>query len=493
MAMICGNKSRLLKNFNTMHPIKYLIPIALALTLLVSSCKPAANLQQGRIKPLPASFGDTRDTSNIAAISWKQYFSDPHLVRLLDTALANNPDLLMAYQRIQAAQADVLLNRGALRPALSAGGAAGIRRFGAYTMDGAGNKTTEIQDDQIVPNHLPDYFVGLQASWEIDLWGKLRSRRKAAMARFLSSVEGRNWVITHLVAELALSYYELLALDEELNIIRETIALQENALAMVKVQKQAAAANELAVEQFEAQLLTLRSMGLEVQQAIAENESRLNFLAGSYPQPIPRDKSAFTQAFPFPLQVGVPGALLQNRPDIKQAELELTAARADVQAARAAFYPSLNINGSMGMQAFKTSLLLATPESFAYSLLGNLTAPLLNRSGVRAAFQGANASQSAALQAYRKTLLTAYMEVYQQMLRMNNLQQVYELKTREVDIFTRSNQTSSELFKTGRANYLEVLITQQNTLQARLALIHTRKNQFQTAVNLYKALGGGWR
>ncbi len=458
----------------------------------VYSCKPLQNLQQDKIKPMPASFDNSSDTISSATINWKQYFSDKNLTSLIDTALINNWDIQIALQRIQQAQSNVLFTAGALKPFVNGGAATGIRKFGTYTMDGAGNKTTDIYNGKIIPTHLPDYFVGLQATWEIDAWGKLKNRKKAATARFLSSVEGRNVVITNLVAEIAITWYELLGLDQTLKIIDETIVLQENALAIVKVQKEAAAANDLAVKQFEAQLLNLRGARLQTLQQIAEAESKINLLSGKYPQPISRDTSFFANTIPVSLKLGIPTALLQNRPDIRQAELELIASKADVMAAKAAFYPSVNISATIGLQAFKPNLLVAS-SSVAYSLLGSLTAPFINRSAIKADFNFANATQLEALFNYQKSIVTAYVEVYNEMLRIKNLQQVFELKATEVDVLTQSIRTSSLLFRTGRANYLEVLFTQQNALQAKLQLIETKKNQFLSAVNMYKALGGGWR
>ena len=229
---------------------KFLTYTILLFTLLVSSCKTAQTIQQTGIKPIPNSFFIGNDSISAATNSWREYFSDKNLISLIDTALAGNLDALIAVQRIEQAKAAVQYRKGTLLPTVGGGGAAAIRRYGLYTMDGAGNSTTEILPNQIVPANLPDYFVGLQTAWEADVWGKLRNRKKASMARYLASVEGKNWLVTNLVTEVATAYYELLALDHELEIIKETISLQENALSLVTVQKEAAAANELAVSNF---------------------------------------------------------------------------------------------------------------------------------------------------------------------------------------------------------------------------------------------------
>lgn len=477
-----------------MKKVKNKTPLVIVIAcLLMVSCKTTKTIESDTLKPIPASFVNTKDSLNSATINWKNYFSDPTLLGLIDTALKNNLDLLMTMQKIEVARSDIRLNKGALFPAISGGGSLARRKFGSYTMDGAGNITTEITPGQLIPIHLPDYYAGLQTSWEIDVWGKLRNKKKAAFARYLGSVEGRNLAITGLISEISNSYYELLALDNELEIIRETIKLQQDALDIVTIQKQAAAANQLAVQQFEAQLLNSKSLEIEILQKIIESENKINFLLGRFPQSINRDKEIFTQPIPMQAKIGIPSDLLKNRPDIRQAEFDLMASKANVKAARAAFYPSLNITGGIGFQAFNTAYLFTSPQSVAYSLVGNLAAPLINRSAIEAEFRSAKANQIEAMYNYQKSIINGYVEVYNEMVNIKNLEQIYDLKNREVNVLTQSIETSSELFKTGRANYLEVLVTQQNALQSKLELVDAKKRQYSSVINLYKALGGGWR
>ncbi len=464
--------------------------------MLLGGCKPWQKLETATrtfIRPLPATFPASSDTANVAHVTWKEIIKDKGLAALIDTAVQNNWNLAIALQRIKAAQSDIFFSQGVLRPKVNGLVSSNLRRFGLYTMDGAGNKTTEIYNDRIIPEDLPNYFAGLQASWEVDIWGKLQNQKKAATARYLASIEGKNFITTNLIAEIANAYYDLVALDNMLLITEETISLQEQALEMIKAQKAAAAANELAVKQFETHLHNLKGSRLEILQEISLNENRINFLLGRYPQPILRDKTIINQEQPIKVNIGLPSALLQNRPDIKQAEYELIASKADVQAAKAMFFPTLNLNGSVGFQAFKTSLMFQSPESFAYGLFGDLLFPFLNRSAIKASFIKANTNQIGALYNYQRVILTGYLEVYNQMLVLKNLQEIYEEKSREVNAVNESTAISTELFKRGRANYLEVLITQQKAVQAKIDLVSTKKRQFQTTINLYRALGGGWR
>jgi outer membrane protein, multidrug efflux system len=477
-----------------MKTIRIYISLSLLTLILLFTwgCTSTRKLEPGVVK-LPESFGGVNDSISSASRGWREYFRDPGLTVLIDTALKNNLDLLTAFQRIEMARSNVRMSKGAMLPMVSAYASAAQRKFGLYTMDGAGNITTPIDGEELVPIHLPDYYVGFQASWELDIWGKLRNRKVAALSRYLASVEGRNWAITNLVSEVASNYYELLSLDQQLDIIKETIALQENAFNIITIQKQAGKANELAVKQFEAQFINSKALELEMKQAILETENKINFLLGRYPQPIARSKSLLTSYVVVNPDIGLPSDLLRFRPDVKQAELDLLAAKADVRSARAAFYPSLNITGTYGFQAFKTAYLFTSPQSTAYTLLGGLTAPLINRSAIKAEFRNAKASQIEAMYNYQKAVLNGYIEVYNELFSIRNLDSVYTLKNREVELLNQSIETSSELFRTGRANYLEIIITQQNALQARLDLVNLRKRQFDSSLNLYKALGGGWQ
>jgi NodT family efflux transporter outer membrane factor (OMF) lipoprotein len=475
-----------------MKKYKYIIVASFVTTcLIVSSCKtPQASLENNT-KKIPESYGNSTDTVSSATIDWKTFYSDKYLVKLIDTALVKNYDVLISLQKIKAAQSDVLFSKGAMLPTVSGVANAGARRFGLYTMDGAGNATTDITPGKLIPLNLPDYLVGLQTSWEVDVFGKLKNQKKAAVARVLSSEAMKHVVTTNLIAEIANSYYELIALDQSIAIIDKNIAIQENALEMVIVMKEAAATNELAVKQFKAQLLNIKAIKVELQQQITEIENKINFLIGSYPQKIERQTSFTASNLPSEIQFGVPSALLQYRPDIRMAEFELIASKSDVKSAKAQFYPSLTITGGMGYQAFKPNLLF-NPQSVVFNLLGGLTAPLLNRSAIKASFNKANAYQIEALYSYQSTILNAYLEVNTEMVRITNLKEILKLKTEETQELNNSIEIASDLFKFGRANYLEVLTVQQNALEAELDLIETQKQQFQTTVNVYKALGGGW-
>lgn len=458
-----------------------------------TACKLPEVTQRAENKNVPVSFSGSQDTVSTAGIQWRNFFTDPNLINLIDTALKNNQELNITLQDIQIAKNEIKAKKGELLPSVSYGVGAGFDKVGRYTSSGAGDASTEITPGKGVPEILPDYHFGLQANWEADIWHKLRNSKKAAINHYLSTVEGKNFVITNLIAEIANSYYELLASDSQLETVKKTIELQSNALELMKIQKQATRVNELAVRKFEAEVLSSKSLEFDIQQDITETENKINFLLGRFPQPIIRDKSSFTDLVPPIVHSGLPAQLLANRPDIKQAEYELAAAKLDVKVAKAQFYPSLGISAAIGYQAFNPSYLLRTPESLIYSLAGDLAGPLINRNAIKAEYSSANAKQLQAVFEYEKAILNGYIEVANQMSKISNLQKSYDLKSKQVTALNQSIDISNDLFKAARADYFEVLMTQRDALQSKLELIETKKQQLNAVVDIYHALGGGWK
>ncbi|OXB02226.1 RND transporter [Flavobacterium oncorhynchi] len=477
----------------------YQYGIALSICLTVAGCKaPAPEAAITTSTPVPELFGTTASTqdanNNTAALAWKDYFKDQNLVDLIDVALKNNQELNITLQEIEIAKNDIRVKKGLLLPTVGVRAGAGVEKVGRYTSQGAGDASTEIKPGKEMPDPLGDFTISAYANWEVDIWKKLRNSKKAALNRYLATVEGKNFVITNLIAEVADSYYELMALDNQLDIVKQTIKLQTNALEIVKIQKQAARATELGVKKFEAEVLTSQSMEFDILQQIKESENKINFLLGRYPQEIKRTSNTnFLSLLPGAVSSGIPSQLLANRPDVKQAELELVASKLDVKVARAEFYPSLDITAAIGVNAFKPSYLFTMPESLLYSLAGDLVAPLINRNAIKAEFASANARQLQALYNYDRTVLNAYLEVSNQLSKIQNLQKGYDLKSKQVDALNTSIDVSNDLFKSARVDYFEVLMTQRDALEAKLELVDTKKEQLNAAVHVYRDLGGGWK
>ncbi|QHT71049.1 efflux transporter outer membrane subunit [Rhodocytophaga rosea] len=462
------------------------------LSLAFSACTTPSLMTKTENRAVPARYINSQDTTNTAKVRWQQYFTDPNLNALIDTALKNNQELNITLQEIQIARNEVRARTGEYLPFIGLQGGAGVEKAGRYTFRGATEASTDIEPDKEMPDPFPDFMIGAFASWEVDIWHKLRNAKKSALTRYMSSVQGRNFMVTNLIAEIATSYYELLALDNQLDIVKQNIEIQSNALEIVRLQKTATRVTELAVRRFEAQVLNTRSLQYNIQQRITEAENRINFLVGRFPQPVQRNSQSFNDLVPDSIYAGIPSQLLENRPDVKQAELDLAAAKLDVKVAKANFYPSLRITGGIGLRAFDPSYLLKTPESMLFSLAGDLAAPLINRNAIKAAYYSANARQIQAVYNYQRTILNAYIEVANQLSNINNMGQSYELKAQEVEALTQSITISNNLFRSARADYMEVLLTQRDALESRFDLVETKMQQLNAMVNIYRALGGGW-
>ncbi|MHA7608052.1 TolC family protein [Elizabethkingia meningoseptica] len=471
---------------------------AIAASLILASCKaPMATVIKDEVKEnLPQNFNqdEQQDANNNSGTTpWRQFFTDPNLVGLIETALKNNQDLLITLQEIEIAKSGVLAKKGKLAPTVSAGIGAGLRKAGRYTSEGAGDATTEIEPGRKMPDPLGNFGGSISADWEVDIWKKLRTEKESAVAHYLSTVEGKNFVLSSLIEEVADSYYELLALDNQLGIIQQYIKLQEKALEISKIQKQAAASTELAIKKFEAELAKSKATEYTIRQDITEKENEINALLGRYPQPIVRSRESFMSIIPQTVYSGIPAQLLANRPDIKQAELELKAAKLDVAAARKEFYPSLEISAALGLEAFKPSYLVKMPESLAYNLVGELAGPLINKSAIKANFRAADAKQIQALYEYDKTILNAYLDVANLMSKVKNIDQYYKLKSQEAKSLDETIDIANQLFRNSRADYLEVLLNQRDALDAKMELIEAKQKQLSTVVDIYKSLGGGWK
>lgn len=468
------------------HPARAALMLLLTLGVACIPTPPGGPARDPRLD-VPESFGGVGDSRSSGLIEWREFFEDEHLVALIETALENNQELNIAVQEILVANAEVMARRGEYLPRLGFGIDAGVEHVGRYTSQG--------QNDEMagVAATLQEYRLGLYSSWEIDVWGRLRNLASAAAHRYLASVEGRNFMVTRLVAEIASLYYELLALDRRLEVLDTNIALQEHGLRLVRAQFEGGRVTILAVTRFEATLRAMQSARYLVQQRIVETENRINFLAGRYPLPVARSSDAFLDRAPPEMSVGVPSDLLSNRPDVRQAELQLAAARLDVSAARAAFYPSLGIEGVVGYESYDARRLFNTPDSLLFGLLGRIFAPLLNRKGLTAEYFASNSREMQAVLNYERAVLAAVIEVSNRVSLMHNLRESLGLKQQQVQLLSQAIDASTSLFNSGRAEYLDVLTTRQELLEAQLELIELKRDQMIASVTLYQALGGGWR
>ena len=460
--------------------------------LFLSSCKTTEKIENKIVK-IPQLYHFEKDTLNSGILNYRDYFKDQKLIHLIEIGLQNNFDLLEASQNIAIAKNRFKIQESKLFPMIGAQITSSQSRISNYTAEGAGNKNTEIETNQYIPNPLSNYGMGLYANWEIDLWGKLKNGKKAAYSRYFAQNEFKKWITSSIVAKISTQYYELLALENELKVIEETLRLEEEALFILQLQKESGKANALAVKQFEAEISNSISKKINVLQRRIETENDLNIILGRFKEPIGITNASFLDETITKVNIGTPKDLLVNRPDIKQAEYELLASKCDVIAAQKAFLPSLNIGGQMGFQAYKSSLIFSTPESWIYQFVGSLTTPLWNKSAIKNHFNIVRSEQINAYLNYQKKIIVAFQEVDSEANQSVNLDQLFQNKKKEVNLLNESILISNELFKSGKANYMEVLMAQRSAFTAKIELIETKKRQFQSKVFLYKILGGGWQ
>ena len=443
---------------------------------------------------LPESFAPgLSQPTNSATMKWKEFFDDPNLLNLIDTAVANNKEVNIMLQRISVSQNEIQKRTGAYLPFVNFGAGAGGEKTADYTRNGAVEDNLDIKPGQSFPAFLGDYQFGLFSTWEIDVWKKLRNAKQVAVLDYMASIEGKHFLVTNLVAEVVQSYYELIALDNQLKNIEQYIGILQNGLEMVKQLQFYARANALAVKRYEAEVEKNQSKRYEIKQQIKVTENRINFLLGRTSQPIKRTSAGFMEIKPKMLQAGIPSQLLQNRPDIRKAELELSAADLNIQVARAEFYPSFGIKAGIGFEAFALKYLINTPESLAATIAGEMVAPLVNRNAIIAEYKNANAKQVQAAYEYEQSIIKAYMEVSTQLSNIDNLDKNYKYKKKQVDALVQSIAVANSLFLSARADYLEVLLTQRDALDAKRDLIETKQKQMVAMADLYKSLGGGWQ
>lgn len=466
--------------------------------IVLNSCTLPRQMQVKNELDPPAFYHNVDSTvqNDLSLPQWRDFFKDSHLVALIDTALKNNQDLKIATQRIEQARAAVQYHIRNFYPSVQVSTSAGVTKYGDYTVDGVGNFDTNlssnISPEQRIPNPVPDYFLGLQTSWETGFAGKLRNRRKAASSRLMASAYYRDLIQTQLVSGVARLYYELLAVDNELKIIRENIDIQERAMEIVDIQKQSGQINELAVKQFKVQLLQTRALEAERKQHLIFITNTLNTLTGRFPSTISRADTLLNADQLERLRIGFPVSLLENRPDLKETIAQLQANEADLRAARAVFYPAINFSGFAALNGFNTSFLF-NPASVAYVGLASVSLPLFNRNQITYQYRWQAAEKNVAIYNYQKLLLQSVAEVSSLYNTMLAYQQISDLKLAEVTELKAALNIGNDLFLTGFANYLEVLMIRRNVLDAALQYTNAQKQFLHAYIDLYKALGGGWR
>ncbi|MCA9167009.1 MAG: TolC family protein [Planctomycetales bacterium] len=434
---------------------------------------------------------DILSYENSACLPHQAFYNDPFLLGLIQQAIVGNQELRILAEEVRIASNEAYARSGEYRPFVNFGLGAGLDKPSRFTRGGAVEEALEVAPGKGFPEPLPDFLIGANVSWEIDIWHRLRNAQRAAAMRYFATQEGRNFVVTRLVAEIAEKYYDLLALDGRREIVNKTIEIQQASRVAAQAKKDAGRGTELAVQRFQAEIEKNQAELSVIMQDIVEAENRINFLVGRYPQPVERITVEFIDLNLNTLNAGVPSQLLRNRADIRQAEREVAAAGLDVRSARARFYPSLDLTAGLGWNAFSTGYLFRSPESLMYGVAAELVGPLINKRAIQAAYSTANATQLQAIYKYQQTVLEAHIEVVNYITKVENYRRSIESKKQQMRSLEASVDSATKLFQNARAEYVEVLLAQRELMEAKLQVIETKREQLSAIVNAYQALGGG--
>lgn len=422
------------------------------------------------------------DSSSIADLSWREIFKDPILQGHIEKALEHNLDVRIAVQSMISAEAYLKQSKNAYFPTLSLGP--------GYTFTTSSLNT---QMGQIIGRrtYINQFDVDATISWEADIWGKLKSQEKAQMASYLSSVAGHRAVKSSLVATVASTYYQLLALDEQKKTIQKTIGLRKKSLETTQALKNAGSLTEVAVKQSEALVHNAEAslIGIDTQIQVLENSFSL--LLGTSGKEVERSTLA-VQTLPERFDLGYSVKLLSNRPDVMQAEYALMQAYELTNAAKASFYPSLTLTGTGGLQGIDLDKFFSAQSLFA-SVVAGVTQPIFNKRQIKTAYEVSLANRETAYLNFRKTLLTAGKEVSDALRNYTVQDEFIALKTQEASAYGKAVEYSQELVDYGMANYLEVITASVNHLNAELSIVDAQYSKLNAGVLLYQALGGGWR
>lgn len=470
-----------------MKPYKN-IYLGLLLLLAAGACKVSKDIPVPA-NAAPAAFRNAPDADSlsIATIPYKDFFREKAIRDLIDTALLNNYDMQIALKNIESASLLFKQSKLGNLPALNLQVTANSNRPSDNSLNG-------LSISQFTGStHIEDYTASLGLSWEADIWRKIANQKNAAGANYLQSAEARKAVQTRLVSSIAQGFYSLIMLDTQLDIAKRNLALNDSTLNIIKMQFNAGQVTSLAIEQAEAQQLVAAGLVPQLEQRINLQENALSILTGAFPKSIARVGKLNAMALQEQNGTGFPSAMVSLRPDVKSAELELRKANAKVGIAKANMYPSLTITATGGINTFKSSNWFNIPGSLFGVVAGGIAQPVFQRKQLKTQYEVALAEREKNVLQFRQSVLLAVGEVSDELIKVEKLKEQYAIANKRVTVVQSSLKNANLLFKSGMANYLEVITAQSNALQSELDLATVKTAQLNASVELYRALGGGWQ
>lgn len=454
-------------------------------SLLLTSCLIWKKYQRPNLD-LPGQYRNVKEgivqTKDTLMHQPRSFFKNTILVQLLDSAFLKNSDLLLAVKNIALAEKTLSTVKLNYLPELNA------------QMNGTYNKVSKNslagQTDGRRENK--DFNLSAVLSWDIDIWGKIKNEKKEALVNYLKTQEVRKAVQTMLVANIAKGYYNLLMLDEQLNIANKSKELSDSTLQMIKIQFQVGDANILGIRQLEAQIEGNRILVSQIEQSISSQESTLSVLCGNYVTSIKRKQEEKEEFYSVPSE-GYPASLLSARPDIKAAELSLQAANARVGIYQAAMYPNINISLSGGLNSLTSSNWFSVPASLFGTVAGGITQPLFNRRKFKTQYEQALIEKEKEVISFQQTVLEGYAQVCDALKNNEEIEKQYIFALNKEKALRDNISSIRVLFTTGMVNYLDIITVHSSYLEARLQTSRLRMDEAMAKVELYYALGGGWQ
>ena len=462
--------------------LKYIVPIAFSLIIL-NSCAVVNKNYQAPATAFSEQYKDSNvtDSTTIASLKWEEIITDPILQELIREGLENNLDLKIALENINQAQASLMQAKLSFLPSLE--GTAQISK----------SKTSQaaLNFGNIEGINLnTDSYLGQLSSWEIDVWGKLKSSKRSALASFLQTEAAARAIQTQLISDIAVSYYNLLALDEQLAIAQQTLQNRIGDQETMKYLNRSAIVDGAAVVQSEASRYEIEASIPDIELSIQQGENALSILLGRSPGSIERSSLTEQKAY-SDLQIGLPASLLRNRPDIQEAELTFRSAFEDVNVAKSYFYPSLTITANGGLSSL--SLTGFFDNSIFYNLIGGLTQPIFAKGENKARLKINESLQQQAFYDYKATWLEAGEEISNALFLYNKAKEKQEARANQISALEKSVEFTEALLEySSSTNYTDVLTTKNNLLSAQLNGVSDKLQELQAVVQLYRALGGGW-
>lgn len=458
------------------------------LAAFISSCKVGKEYQRPELE-LPTQFAGVSfsDTSSIADIEWRRFFTDPDLQNLIDKGIKYNHDLLVAMKRIDIAQERVKQSRLLQLPEVNLQVTGQITRPSDNSFNGLSMKSF------FGKSYVESYSAQAMFSWEADIWGKLRRQNEATLAEYLQSYEAAKAVQTQLVASIAQGYFNLLMLDRQLEITRNNLVLRDSFLVATRALREAGLTTTLAVERAASQLQSTGLLIPILEEDVAIQENALQVLTGQLPGRIARRAGLDQFALPKNLSAGLPASMVSRRPDVRANEMALVAANAQVGVSQANMYPALNITAGGGLESFKASNWFNIPSSLFGIASAAVAQPIFARRQLKTEFEIAKLQREQAVIQFRQSVLKAIGEVSDALVQVDKLQQQGQVAASQVDTLQRAIFNARLLFKSDLANYLEVITAQTDALLAELNFASIQRQQLGAIVELYRALGGGWK